>query len=110
MMLPISTSGNHVLEMYAPYNPTFIYKWGLLGYSFFLIAYPKYRYCKYLLEPPRSGNSNVYPQSMFSVQTLKDIIVYLTIFSLFTAIHLCILHGNVYVIVSQSWSDATFFL
>ena len=40
----ILPSGKHVLEMYTPFNPTFVkINWGLQGYTYFLIFAPKHR-------------------------------------------------------------------
>ena len=56
-----------------PLNPTFIQKkWGLQGYTLFILFLLEYIDCGYLLEPPRRGGSNEYPQSMFRAEIWKN--------------------------------------
>ena len=43
----------------------YIVNWGLKGYTFFFLFWIRNIDCEYLLEPPRRGGSNEYPQSMF---------------------------------------------
>ena len=51
---------------FEPLKPNFyIVKWGLQGYTLFFLFLLKNIDCGYPLEPPRQGDSNAYPQSMF---------------------------------------------
>ena len=57
--------------MLTPLNPTFIVKLGFTGvYIIFLISTQNID-CGYLLEPPRRGGSNEYPQPMFWAEIRK---------------------------------------
>ena len=54
------------------------------GLQFFLFSIQNIG-CGYSLEPPRRGGFNVYPQSMFCANNIKNIKILLTEFSIFTA-------------------------
>ena len=63
---PNFTPGKHVREMFIPliHVPTFI-KVGFTGVYLFFVFCIQNIDCGYSLEPPKRGDSNVYPQSMF---------------------------------------------
>ena len=93
---PRRASGKHVREMYTHLNPIFIKKLGYAGvYQFFLFLLQNID-CGYSLEPPRRGGSNVYPQYIWWAK-IRKISKYLS------SIHICILHGRVFVILFFAW-------
>ena len=62
----VLSSRKHAYIIMTPLKPHFyVVKTGFTGvYIIFLISAQKID-CGYLLEPPRRGGSNAYPQSMF---------------------------------------------
>ena len=48
-----------------PKPPFYIVKWGLQGYTLFVLFLLKNIDCGYSLEPPHRGGSNEFPRSMF---------------------------------------------
>ena len=67
-----------------PLKPLFIWwNWGLQGYTLFSLFLLKNIGCGYLLELPRRGGSNEYPQSVFWAEIWKNIRVFIWKFSVF---------------------------
>ena len=65
-------SRKHAYIVLTPLNPTFIqWNWGFQGYTLICLYLLKNIDCRYSLEPPRWGGSNVYPQSMFWAEIWK---------------------------------------
>ena len=65
-------SRKHAYIILTPVNPTFIlYNRDLQVYTLFFLFLPKNIDCRYSLEPPRRGGSNVYPQSIFWAELWK---------------------------------------
>ena len=68
------TSGKHVHQMYklSPFTQHIIENGVFSVISIFLILLQNID-CRYLLEPPRRGSSNVYPQSFSRKKNIENL-------------------------------------